>query len=253
MLTNTMKQHVTKLQQKKYRYEFQEFIIEGKKAIDEAFQNTAKLTTIFIQEEKSESEEFDQVIQRAKKEHIPVYFVSKKDIKDIKTTSTYPGISAIVTFQPQTLATITQNTPIIVLDSINDPGNLGTIIRTADWFGFTTILLSENCVDPYNEKVVRSTMGSIFHMNLIQSTNIVQDVALLKQKKYKAYGFTMKGKNIKGLKKSKKSVYIFGSESHGIQEDLLPLCNGLYSIPGKGKAESLNVAVSAAVVMYKVV
>ena len=141
--------------------------------------------------------------------------------------------------------------PIIFLDNVKDPGNLGTIIRTADWFGLKHIILSEDTVDPYNEKVVRSTMGSFFHVNILESTNSVRLLNSLRQKSYMLVSLDIKGELFDTLQPIAKTVYLFGSESHGIRSELAALIEKRYTIPGKGKAESLNVAVAAGIVMSK--
>ena len=143
----------------------------------------------------------------------------------------------------------TSNKPIIILDKVSDPGNLGTIIRTADWFGVQNIILSEDSVDLYSPKVVRSTMGSIFHVKTIESTNIVQSIAGLKKKGYNIVALDIKGDSVANFESIPKTAYIFGSESHGIRNTLLDLADKKITISGAGKAESLNVAVSAGILM----
>ena len=113
------------------------------------------------------------------------------------------------------------------------------------------ILLSEGSVDPYSDKVVRSTMGSIFHTKIFKAQNITQAIETLKKKGYNVYTLSMEGDSLDKLKTNQKSVYIFGSESHGVSKELLNLSDKTYTIPGKGKAESLNVAVATTIVLSK--
>ena len=113
-----------------------------------------------------------------------IEFYGRKQIEKIKTTETFPGVLAIVN-QPEVYAEdLIGSKNIISLDEVKDPGNLGTIIRTADWFGIQGIILSENCVELYNPKVVRASMGSIFHVKIFQSDNLVDDLQIFKKEEY---------------------------------------------------------------------
>ena len=143
--------------------------------------------------------------------------------------------------------------PIVCLAGVKDPGNLGTIIRTADWFGIKNILLSEQCVDVYNPKVVRSTMGSIFHTAVFRSNNIEKDLQVLKKNsEYKIYSLDLAGENINKMKASNNIIYLFGSESHGVMTGLEKLIDKRYTIPKKGEAESLNLGVAVGVLLSKI-
>ena len=133
----------------------------------------------------------------------------------------------------------------LMLDNIQDPGNLGTIIRIADWFGVSTIVCSPTCVDLYNPKVVQATMGSLFRLTVIY-TNLI---SYLEDNKHKSiYGALLGGESIYETNISKdNSILIMGNESKGISEDLIPYVNHHITIPQFGKAESLNVAVATAI------
>ncbi len=252
MLSKDVLKHVHKIQQKKHRQELGEFLIEGVKGVAEALKN-ADVKMVFVEETKRNEPEFAEILAQASGRKIEYLFVGRKDIGEIKTTDTFPGVSAIVAMQAVAFEDIT-NGPILCLDQVNDPGNLGTIIRTADWFGIKNILLSEGSVDPYNEKVVRSTMGSLFRTKIFESEYVAETLEELKEKGYHLYALTLGGKDIcelKALRQAQgKHVFVFGSESHGIREEVLELCDGKYTIPGKGGAESLNVGVAVGVVLY---
>ncbi|HAO52588.1 TPA: RNA methyltransferase, partial [Candidatus Magasanikbacteria bacterium] len=159
------------------------------------------------------------------------------------------GVLAVID-QTEILADQLTDGPIICLDAIKDPGNLGTIIRTADWFGFKNILLSEDTVDVYNPKTVRSTMGSIFHVQIAKTGNLLNTLEKLKKDyEYKIYSLDLEGDSHKKMKQEAKAIYIFGSESQGLRSDLEKIVDKSYSIAGNGQAESLNVAISAAIIM----
>lgn len=252
MLSKKIIQHINQLQQKKTRTEDQEFLIEGIKGVNEALASNLEVVLIVIEGNRRDEKEFIDLIKKAERKSILIEFCGRGDIKDIKTTDTFPGVLAIVN-QPNFIIQDLIDDKIICLDGIKDPGNLGTIIRTADWFGIKNILLSEDCVDLYNPKVVRSTMGSIFRMKIMESNNLVSDLVYLqKNNQYKIFSLTMTGKNVNTLKSNNKSIFIIGSESHGVRPEVEKISDAKYTISGKGEAESLNAAIAAGILMSKI-
>ena len=252
MLSKKIIQHINQLQQKKTRTEDQEFLIEGIKGVNEALASDLEVVLIVIEGNCRDEKEFADLIKKARKKDVLVEFCGRSDIKDIKTTDTFPGVLAIVN-QPEFNIQDLIGDKIICLDGIKDPGNLGTIIRTADWFGIKNILLSEDCVDVFNPKVVRSTMGSIFRMKIMESKNLVKDLVYLqKQHQYKIYCLTMNGKDVDTLKSKTESIFVIGSESHGVRPEVEKISDAKYTISGKGEAESLNAAIAAGILISKI-
>ena len=137
----------------------------------------------------------------------------------------------------------------LVLDTIQDPGNLGTIIRTADWFGIENIICSPACADMYNPKVVQSTMGSLARVNIFY-TNLEE--WLQKNKKIKKYATALNGKNISELKNVKEAIIIIGNEGKGISDAVMDLVEEKITIPKIGEAESLNAAVATGIILSSV-
>lgn len=250
MLSSSIKNHTIKLQQKKYRTDLNEFLVEGFKGVDDALNSDYAINYIIIDSRFRDSKA--DLIKKAEGRGAEIFFCNQPEAGKIKTTDTFPGVLAVVKIPIFSSDKFAKNTPVIVLDHINDPGNLGTIIRTADWFGIHDILLSEDSVDLYSPKVVRSTMGSIFHVNVVESTNIVQSLEQLKKKGYNIVALDIKGESLENYQSTPKTAYIFGSESHGIRNILLDLTDKKVTIKGKGKAESLNVAVSAGILMAQI-
>lgn len=262
MLSHNTKKHLKKLSQKKYRQEMGEFTIEGVKGVEEAFTTHAHIKTLVVEQKWFEPEtkklqsgqgkDLENILEQAKKNGIEVEFASSKDVQEIKSTETFPGVLAVIKMAAYTLQNFDLSAPIVCLDGIKDPGNLGTIIRTADWFGIKNILLSEDCVDVYNEKVVRSTMGSIFRLTIVESRNLLEDLEKIKKQAYGLYGFTMDGVDVRNMKQDNKAVYIFGSESHGVRAEVQQMVNENYTIPRLGGSESLNVGVAAGIILSKI-
>jgi RNA methyltransferase, TrmH family len=247
MLSKKIIKHINKLGQKKVRHEEREFIIEGIKGVQEALNSEMQVLLLVIEGNRRDEEDLAELIKLAESHDVPVEFCGRNDVGDIKTTDTFPGVLAIVEQSDVELQDLEGN--IICIDGIKDPGNLGTIIRTADWFGIKSIILSEDCVDPYNPKVVRSTMGSIFHVDIFESEKIASDLGDLKKNGYKLNGLVMDGENLDKLRPGKKEVYVLGSESHGIREEVEKILDKKYTISGSGSAESLNVAVASGILM----
>lgn len=141
---------------------------------------------------------------------------------------------------------------ILIAERLQDPGNLGTIIRSAEAAGVTGIMLSNGCADIYNPKTVRSTMGSLFRMPVYVSENLIEDINLLHKNNIKIYGAHLKGESMYEADFTKPSAFLIGNEGNGLSEDIAAAADELIYIPMKGGVESLNAAVSASVICYEV-
>lgn len=140
---------------------------------------------------------------------------------------------------------------ILILDNIQDPGNLGTIIRSAVAFNVDTIVLSPNCVDIYNSKVVRASQGLIFHINVVIA-DLKNVISLLKGKKFKIMGTKVThGKSLKSIEKVEKFAIIMGNEGNGVSEDILDICDEYLYIDMNHNCESLNVGVATSIILYE--
>lgn len=251
MLKPSLKTHIGKLQQKKFRKEFQEFTIEGVKGVEEAL-NYGTVLAVIVEGNRRDEPELARIISLAEKKDVGVEYCGHKDIDAIKSTETFPGVMAIVELPDVELVDLEEKGTILALDGVKDPGNLGTIIRTADWFGVHAVLLSEDSVDPYNEKCVRSTMGSIFRVHIFKTFDLKETLKELKEKKWQLNTFTMSGKSLSQIKKGENAVYIFGSESHGVSKEIEALCDEKYTIPGNTQAESLNLSIASGIVLWEI-
>jgi len=240
MISKKQIQFIRSLKLKKYRHQQQMFIAEGEKWLNEIIQNEVHSESIFLTDEK--------LIDQYK---ITVPYLDKISIikpKELEQISQLKTPNKIVTVLPifnnKLNITDLKNDFTLVCDNIKDPGNLGTIIRTASWYNFKQIILSENCVDIYNSKVVQSTMGALLHLNIYQC-NLIE---LFKQhKQIPIHATAIKGKAIRSLE-LKSGFVVIGSESHGVGKEILKLCTNRISIKKYGKAESLNVAVATGII-----
>ncbi|MFH0857262.1 MAG: RNA methyltransferase [Candidatus Magasanikbacteria bacterium] len=252
MLETSVLKHIAKLQQKKYRKEYGEFFVEGVKGVEEALGSEFEVIAVIVDSNVREEDKIQKIIRLAEEIEVDVLFASGKDIDAIKSTETFPGIMAIVEIPETSLNDLDMENHIIALDEITDPGNLGTIIRTADWFGITNILLGPGCVELYNEKVVRSTMGSVFHEIVVFTHDLQKSLEELREEEYTIASLELQGESLEKMDKKKKYVFVFGSESHGVSEGIQEQVDVRYTIPGKGQAESLNVAIAAGIVMKEI-
>tara|TARA_Y100001970_G_C13838890_1_gene653477 strand:- start:176 stop:736 length:561 start_codon:yes stop_codon:yes gene_type:complete len=173
------------------------------------------------------------------------------DIKKLSESKNNQGIIAVVNIEaPCQVEYINKNQ--LIIDSISDPGNLGNIMRSADWFNLKDIYLSENSVDPYNSKVIRSAMGAHFYLNIFE-INIIHHIKKLKEKKFKIIGANIKGKGLYDWTIPSKWALVLGNEAHGISNEVNNLIDYNISIPQKGNVESLNVSTAGGIILSHIV
>ena len=177
--------------------------------------------------------------------NIKLFEVNNAELEKISTLQTPQGILALVHIPAKQKLDFNslKNSFSLVLDDVQDPGNFGTIIRTADWFGIKNIICSENTVEAYNPKTVQSTMGSLCRMNI----NYVKLETFLTEAKLPIFGALLAGNNIYETKWGNEGLILLGNEGHGISQELISKISIPITIPRFGEAESLNVAVSAAI------
>ncbi|HSW56439.1 MAG TPA: RNA methyltransferase [Ignavibacteriaceae bacterium] len=248
MISKKELQYYSSLLTKKHRQTENKFIVEGKKSVLEGLNSSYKCEMVFVT--NNFSEENDEMITGIVKMKKKIETLKQKDFLKVVDTETPQGIAAV--FVKPKLApsnSIFVDIKIIVmLDNISDPGNLGTIIRTCDWFGVKNIFLSEDIVDYTNPKVIRSSMGSVFHVNIFEDVkpNLLND---LKGKGFEILCADTEGENIFTYRSDKKKILILSSESHGPTKEIEKLSNKKICIPKIGNAESLNVASASAVLL----
>jgi TrmH family RNA methyltransferase len=237
MLSKSQISFIKSLHQKKYRKESGIFIVEGIKSITEFINSSYQIHSIYYTG-------FHASLL-PKNVNIKLFEVNAGDLAKISTLQTPQGVLALVYLPTeQRLNTNSlRNTFSLVLDDVQDPGNLGTIIRTADWFGIKNIICSNHTVEAYNPKTVQSTMGSLARINIFY----VELTTLLSIIEIPIFGALFDGKNIYETNWGNEGLILLGNEGHGIHEDLLKKITTPVTIPRVGKAESLNVAVSAAI------
>ena len=237
---------IQSLKQTKFRKENKMFVVEGNKLVSELLASNFNVDNILVTE--TWLEKYPEMAASLKSYEI----VNSKQMEQMSSMVTPPGIIATAQtpfykINPKDA----ENEFILALDGINDPGNLGTMIRTADWFGINKIVCSIDCADVWQAKTIQSTMGSIFRIQIVETD--------LKEFLYKVnapvYGALMEGENIFTKKiENKNGIIIIGSESHGIRKDVLPLVTSPIHIPRRkgSQTESLNASVAAAIIMAEI-
>ena len=248
---NDFVKHVKKLKEKKYRDEFSEFIIEGIKIIEEAIHEKAKIKNVIICEDcKNQSVISNELMYELAK--FDCVYVSEKVFLSMSDVTNPQGIMAIIekgSKEKQKIDYSADN--FLILDNIQDPGNMGTIIRTCDSLNMKQIIVSKGCSDIYNSKVVRSTMGAIFRVKIFESDNLIKTIKDLKKHKIKVYATDLKtDKSIYSVD-YKKSAIVIGNESNGVSEDILKEVSEKIKIPMLGKTESLNAAIATSIILYE--
>lgn len=236
MVTKNQIKLVASLQQKKYRSRHGLFVVEGIKTIDELLDAGFKTYFLFLESQNLKSKYPNAIV------------VSSMAMKQMSNQTKPSGILAVFHIpEPKPLRF---NDWILAVDSVRDPGNLGTMIRLCDWFGIAHLICSEDTVDCYNPKVLQATMGSIARVNI----SYLDLNEVLKTSSTPIYGAFMEGESIYEIDLPKKGILVMGNEANGISEILSDLISERVSIPqfGNATAESLNVATATAILLNEI-
>lgn len=246
MLIQNELKYYSSLRQKKIRRKENKFIIEGQRLVDEALKSELKFEVLIINEAYHKKSIPDLSKHR---KNLRIEQISNKKFLKLCETESPQGIVAVLNI-PVTYLNIRDNENLIVaLDNISDPGNVGTIIRTCDWFGIKNIIVSNGSVDIYNAKVIRSTMGSIFNINVHGSGSFIKDLTDMKSNGWTILCSDMDGENVFEQKEKKRSVLVLNNEAHGPSDEVTKIADKIITIPKYGNAESLNVASAAAILI----
>ncbi|MDR2818013.1 MAG: RNA methyltransferase [Endomicrobium sp.] len=235
--------NLLKLQDKKFRRQNDVFLVEGKKQVFEISKDW-DIRQIIVSQKYETINTFEESI-----------ILSERLFSKLSSTKSPQGIIAVVEKKHYKIEELINQTGIfIVLENIQDPGNLGTIIRSADAFGAKAIFVSKESADIYSDKTVRAAMGSLFHLPVLDNVDIKELIILMKRKKITIFAASLNSKKyLNELHCSPKAAFIIGNESNGIKIETEKLANVSFKIPMYGKTESLNAAVAASIIMYETV
>jgi TrmH family RNA methyltransferase len=246
MLTANELKYYSSLLKKKCRSIENKFIVEGKRFVDEGLKSEHNCEVIIHTSKFKLSGLNNYDIIRLK--DIRVEQVKSSEFKKLSDTKTPQNIVAVF-HKKKYSAENKINRLIVALENISDPGNLGTILRTCDWFGISHIIISGTSADLYNPKVLRSSMGSIFHVNALCPDDFYRELSELKAAGYAIVCADLGGTNIYNYSPGKKTAIVFCSEASGPSDNLRSLAVERVTIPKLGEAESLNVASASAVIL----
>ena len=240
-VTNKKIKEIHKLKENRNIKKYQKYLIEGGHLVEEALKSEL-VEEIIVSENFTNSKVFDNFYGE-------VTIVSENVFKSLTDTVTTQGVIAVCKIKNKQLD-ISKYSRVLIIDQVQDPGNLGTIIRTADAFSFDCIILGKGTTSIYGQKVIRSTQGSNFHIDCFDNIDILDVIP--KMEDFDLYATSLKGdrylEQIDNV--GEKVAVIFGNEGSGVSEEILDKVNNLLKINMTGQAESLNVAVAAGIVMH---
>ena len=243
MINKTHTKYIQSLHHKKFRDEYGVFIAEGPKVVLDLLDSRE-----FVCRQLFAVNDWLQnnAIALKKYSGMEVIAIQDFELEKISLLSTPNNVLAVFEKKIVTVPGNIKGKLTLALDTIQDPGNFGTIIRTADWFGVEHIICSAGCADMYNPKVVQSTMGSLARVNIFYTdlTNWLQE-----NNSFKRYAADLDGKNIGTIKNIKEAIIIIGNEGKGISSDVMKLVDEKITIPKIGDAESLNAAVATGIIL----
>lgn len=241
MLSNNQRKLINKLNRKKFRKSENLFIAEGEKVLVEAIQSELTVENVFGSPEFIENH--PDIAGLAFFEE-----VSEEELRKVSSLSTPNKALGIIKIPEHSLSLLQLKKELfLIAESINDPGNLGTMIRIADWFGINNIICSLDTVDAYNPKVVQSAMGSLFRVK-VHYTGLSEFLKECREEQIPVYATSLKGDNIYEYELKSRGGVVMGSESHGLSKETESMADQLLRIPSFGKAESLNVASATAII-----
>ena len=246
MISKTDIKKLSKLSTKKGRNEYNLYLIEGLRIIRSALRAQAPINRIFVTARFEESVDYQSISNRFNKMLKPE-IIDEKTMKQITQTVTPSGVLAVCSLPKITELPSTIASNWLYLDKIADPGNLGTLLRSAAWFGTTQVALSPHCADPFNPKVMRGGMGAHFSLQMVTNCNLRQ----FKSSDHLIIGADHRGMSIIDFNHNAKDwVLVIGSEAHGISKENINHIEYSLSIPANGSGNSLNAAVAGSIMLY---
>lgn len=231
---------VQNLSKKTFRIKHNLYIVEGYTMVQELLNKYPEQIEFVVVTDKY------QGLKTSK----PKYSLIDKDFELLSNLQTPDGILAVCKM-PNNKLDLKAAKRIVILNDISDPGNLGTIIRTANWFSASCLLLTKNSVDCYNPKVVQASMGSLFRLPIFYIEDLEATISQISKDNFSIIGLSLNGNSNPNTDKTSKVALLFGSESHGIPANIESKINYLYKIPGNPDVESLNLSISAGIAMHQ--
>jgi len=254
VLSKNKLKELRELTYKKHRDEQKKFIVEGVRLLGEAVNSDFKVLEAFYTRELKEQPAGKLLLQLLEKRTSQLYQVTTREMEVISETVSFQGIVAVLKQKQFSLESLLHNNGthsfLVAFDGASDPGNVGSMIRTCDWFGVGGILLGRNSVELYNPKVIRATMGGIFHFPIVEGVDLLSTLSKAKAMGYKTYVTDVNGEvHFDRVRYENRSLLVFGNEAWGVSDQVKQLADVRLTIRRYGAAESLNVSVACGVVL----
>lgn len=253
-LTQSDLKRLKQLLQKKHRQEQGVSLIEGLRLVREALASRVEILEVYHTRDFEASQPGSQLLEKLSGNAGKVVPVTPRELDGFTDTVHAQGVAAVVRFQtvpPDTLLR-KRGSPVVIvaIDAVSDPGNLGSMIRTCDWFGVAGLVLGRNSVELLNPKVVRGTMGSIFHLPIAEDAGLLAFLSTAREAGFSIYVTDVHGEtHFDHVRYADRSIIVFGNEAWGVSDQLLQLADTRVTIRRYGSAESLNVGVACGVVL----
>ncbi len=251
-LSKAQAKAVTALTRKKYRLQRGEFLVEGVRLCEEALTSRFRTKRLIVCRDLLRGQRADALLHLAEEKGVPVFETDRRTLERISETVHSQGVVAVLATQSAELSSLIRKRRglVVILDQVSDPGNVGTILRTAAWFGVRGAVLGTGTVEWTNPKVVRSSAGALFHLPVVQGLETERVL-----RTFREAGFTLVATDVRHgeVLRSKpwptKTALVLGSEAHGLRTVLVPLVDRVVRIPRRGYGDSLNVAIAAGILM----
>jgi TrmH family RNA methyltransferase len=254
-ITKSELKYLRSLSQKKVREREGKFFLEGWRSIQEAIAGSARIDLAAVLPGHDGHALQRNVLTGLRRKRIPIKEISERELASLSSTMHAQGIIAVVHHESHRLEDVLGKGGglFVALDALSDPGNLGTIIRTCDWFGVDGLFVGKGSVEVHNEKVVRATAGSIFHLPIVEQVDLVQAAHHFKRNAGAVVAFSGDAsKEYTAARTNKPTLLLFGTEAHGLSHSLIAVADEVLRIPRFGRGESLNVGVACGIALAHV-
>jgi TrmH family RNA methyltransferase len=253
-LTKKKLKELRELTHKKHRDEKKKFLVEGVRLVQEAVNSDFKILEAYYTSDLGEAPGGKPLLQSLQKKTSQCEQITTREMEILSETVTFQGVVAVLKQKDFSFEHIVKRSNgqsiIAAFDSVSDPGNLGTMVRTCDWFGVHGILLGHNSVELYNPKVLRATMGGVFHLPIAENVDLLSTLTRARSAGYRIYVTDMNGEtHFDRVRYENRSIIVFGNEAWGVSDQIKKLADTHVCIRRYGAGESLNVSVACGVVL----
>ncbi|MCX6142730.1 MAG: RNA methyltransferase [Ignavibacteriales bacterium] len=254
-ITKNEIKYIRSLSQKKNRQTEQKFVVEGWRALKEVLNSASKVEIAGVLSRYLDDPDYKGILSKLEERGAVVRELTETELNALADTVHAQGVIAVVQQKKGSLEpdVLKKASLVVVADAVSDPGNLGSIIRSSDWFNIDLLLLGKGCVELHNDKVIRSTVGSIFHLPIVEDIELLSTLRVLKKNGFCVIALSGDGKHsYEDQPMSGKLAIVLGSEAHGVSAEVRTLADDIVRIPKYGKAESLNVGVACGIVLARI-